>query len=112
MFHRTLVFNAPYKLNEAFIAHALRRGSELAALVRIPFLNGQERYWSLYSVHPPTRVLILSERASLPPGDTHIPASGGTSDYTWLYWDPDHCGPTIIEWLPPRTTACTPRASS
>jgi hypothetical protein len=112
MYHRALVFNAPYKLNEEFIRHALRMGSEFAALVRVPFLNGQERYWNLFLVHPPTRVLILSERASLPPGGTDIPAKGGTSDYTWIYWNPDYCGPTTIEWLPPRTTSRAPKTAA
>jgi hypothetical protein len=103
MFHRSLVFNAPYGQNEAFIAHALEMSGEFAALVRLPFLAGQKRWRSLYSIHPPIRVLILAERASLPPGDSDIPAEGGTTDYCWIYWQPDYRGATAIEWLPPRS---------
>jgi hypothetical protein len=105
MFHRVVVFNAPYKQNEAFIAHGLKLSTELAALVRIPFLAGQERWRTLYATRPPARVLILSERPSLPPGDTDIPAIGGTTDYCWCYWHLDHCGPSTIQWLPPRSAS-------
>jgi hypothetical protein len=41
----TLVFNAPYKLNEAFIAHGFKVATEaMAMIVRVPSLCGQERF--------------------------------------------------------------------
>jgi hypothetical protein len=58
----TLVFNAPYKQNEEFIAHALEVASyAVAAIVRIPFLCGQERFWGLYQPSPPSLVLACSQ---------------------------------------------------
>jgi hypothetical protein len=100
---RALVFNAPYGLNEAFIEHGLKVGIEVAAIVRLPFLAGQERWRTLYSAHPPARVLILAERPSMPPGDTDIPARGGTTDYCWVHWLIAYTGKTVIQWLPPRS---------
>jgi hypothetical protein len=99
---QALVFNAPYGLNEAFIEHGLKVGTEVAAIVRLPFLAGQERWRTLYSVHPAARVLIMAERPSMPPGDTDVPARGGTTDYCWIYWRCCHRGGTVVQWLPPR----------
>jgi hypothetical protein len=99
-----LVFNAPYKLNELFIAHALTVADEVAALVRVTFLNGQERYRQLYATTPPTTIFILAQRPSMPPGGTDIPAKGGTTDYAWLYWRRGAApGPPV--WLAPRPGA-------
>jgi hypothetical protein len=103
----SLVFNAPYGLNEAFIAHANLVASEFAAIVRLSFLAGQERQRALYSSIRPSRVLILAQRPSMPPGDTDVPAKGGTTDYCWIHWRRHGCSPTILEWLPPRS----PRAA-
>jgi hypothetical protein len=100
-----LVFNAPYRLNEAFIKYALKVGTEVAAIVRLPFLAGQDRWRRLYSVHPPARVLILAQRPSMPPGDTDVPAEGGTTDYCWIHWLIAYTGNTVIQWLPPRSAA-------
>jgi hypothetical protein len=83
----SLVFNAPYKDNERFIGHAFEVADhQIAALVRIPFLAGQERYRKLFAVTPPSDVLILSRRPSMPPGDSDSPAKNGTTDYCWLVW--------------------------
>jgi hypothetical protein len=112
MYHRTLVFNAPYSKNEAFLKHARLMADEIAALVRLPFLAGQERWRSLYAIQPPGRVLILSERPSCPPGDTDVPANGGTTDYCWLYFNRDHSGPSTIEWLPPRAASPAQKAAA
>jgi len=50
----TLIFNAPYSLNEAFISHALAVASaEVAAIARVTFLCGQWRYRNLWAPSPP-----------------------------------------------------------
>jgi hypothetical protein len=97
-----LIFNAPYRKNEAFIAHGLEVADAVAAVVRVPFLCGQKRYWKLYSIARPAVVLILSERPSMPPGGTNIKPKGGTADYCWVVWRRSHRGPSLIDWLPPR----------
>jgi hypothetical protein len=120
----TLVFNAPYKDNEAFITHGLEVASHaVVAIVRIPFLCGQERFWDLYKPCPPSLVLACSERVNMPPGGIGADEAGGTSDYAWLAWSRTplkrrrNCGivpngwrrsphGTIIDWLEP----LTPRA--
>jgi hypothetical protein len=83
----TLVFNAPYEKNEEFIAHALEVASHaVAAIVRIPFLCGQERFRDLYRPSPPSLALACSQRVNMPPGGIGAPEEGGTADYAWLIW--------------------------
>jgi hypothetical protein len=106
------VFNAPYRKNEAFIAHGLEVANEVVAIVRVPFLAGQKRWQSLYSLHPPTTVLILAQRPSMPPGDSNIPAKGGTTDYCWIHWRRGWSGNTVIHWLPPRIGFLKDRAAA
>jgi hypothetical protein len=67
-------------------------------VVRLPFLSGQKRLQSLYRVHPPRAVIVLSKRPSMPPGGTDIPARGGTSDYSWCVWQHGYEGPTELRW--------------
>jgi hypothetical protein len=114
----TLVFNAPYKQNEEFIGHALEVASRaVAAIVRIPFLCGQERFRELYRSCRPALVLACSQRVNMPPGGIGAPEEGGTADYCWLIWSHTalqrrhgslvptgwwhSSGGTIIDWLEP-----------
>jgi hypothetical protein len=83
----TLVFNAPYKQNEEFIAHAFEVASHaVVAIVRIPFLCGQQRFWDVFQPCPPSLVLACSQRVNMPPGGISAPEEGGTADYCWLIW--------------------------
>jgi hypothetical protein len=105
----TLAFNAPYKDNEAFLAHALVVASEAVAMITaIPFLDGQDRFWDFYRPCPPALVLACSQRPSMPPGGRGIPDEGGTTDYCWLIWSRRplewrrQCGIEPNEWWQPR----------
>jgi hypothetical protein len=85
-----LAFNAPYRRNEEFIAHSFEvAAGQIAALVRVPFLSGQQRYRDLYRVTPPSLVLVLSRRPSMPPGawPDRLTRRGGY--------------PTILDWAKP-----------
>jgi len=94
-----IVTNPPYRLAEDFARHALGVTRRSVALVtRISFLNGQKRALSLYEKHPPSLVLVLSARPSMPPGGTDIPARGGTADYVWIVWNQDYEGPTVLRF--------------
>jgi hypothetical protein len=103
----SLVFNAPYKDNERFIRQGFEVARyQIAALVRIPFLAGQERYRELFAITPPNLVLVLSRRPSMPPGNSDSPAKNDTADYCWLIW-PERtrrrCGKykTTLAWAKP-----------
>lgn len=94
-----IISNPPYKLGEEFVHHALSIARRRVAIVmRISFLAGQKRRKTLFDIHPPALVLILSTRPSMPPGGTDIPAKGGTVDYCWLVWSQSYFGETIMKW--------------
>ena len=66
------ITNPPFQLAEQFIARARVTSREgVAVLVRTAFLEGQDRYESLYSKTPPTLVLQFAERVAMHKG--HLP---------------------------------------
>lgn len=109
----SIICNPPYSYRkgilEAFVRHALTLTSRrVAIIVPLKWLGSQGRY-DLFSEHPPQAIMVLSQRASMPPGDL-INAmgkrafSGGMIDYCWIVWDvkrPTAPGQTRTIWLPP-----------
>ena len=94
-----IVSNPPYKLGEEFLWHALTvTERKVAVVMRLSFLEGQKRRENLFSKIPPSLVLVLSKRPSMPPGGSDIPAKGGTAAYCWLVYDQEHKGPTELRW--------------
>lgn len=102
-----IVMNPPFfraKGAEAFIRQALAIASgKVCAFVDVKFLAGGARGLGLWAEHPPTRVWILSNRPSCPPGE-HLEAggkaTGGTADWCWLVWDlTAPAGETRLGWL-------------
>ncbi len=99
-FEDNLIFNPPYKQAEKFILHALTLArSKVAAIVNIKFLASQGRRDRLFLPHPPSDVLILSQRPSMPPGGGLVKAGGGTADYCWIVWTNGYKGKPRIQWL-------------
>ena len=96
--HSNICCNPPYRLTEGVVRHALKytRG-KIAMLLRLDFLASQKRH-KLFTKHPPSLVLVLSRRPSMPPGWRDVPATGGMNDYCWIVW-----GQGPGEWtMPPR----------
>lgn len=95
-----IVSNPPYKLAEEMFAHACRHAAlKVAFVLRISFLAGQKRRDRLFKQYRPSEVIVLSQRPSMPPGGTGVPAKGGTADYVWLVWDRAYFGPTTLRWI-------------
>jgi hypothetical protein len=110
------VMNPPFRLAEEFIYRALRLSRVgVAVIQRIAFIEGGDRYGSLWSKTPPSRVLQFVERVAmfkgrvLPPGaddwdnldeqGNPKKASSATA-YAWIIWlhgDAD----TRLRWIPP-----------
>lgn len=66
------ITNPPFQLAEQFIMRALATSRVgVAMIVRSAFLEGQDRYESLYSKTPPTLVLQFAERVAMHKG--HLP---------------------------------------
>ena len=95
-----IISNPPYRLIEPFIRHALTKATyKVAILARLALLEGQKRR-TLLQTTPLARVWVSSRRVSMPPGDTDVPAKGGSIAYAWFVFEHGHSGSPVIGWLP------------
>jgi hypothetical protein len=98
-----IVMNPPFNLAMPFVLRALdiaRRG--VAVLVRTAWLEGGDRYRSLFCMHPPSKIAVFAERVPMVKGRWDPNASTATS-YSWLAW---RKGPPLpfapqFTWIPP-----------
>lgn len=97
-----IVSNPPYGETQKFLEHFLpiTRGV-VAVIVRLDFLASQRRY-KLFTKWPPSLVIVLSKRPSMPPGDQIEKRGGGQHDYCWIVWDNESpLMPTQMVWAVP-----------
>lgn len=93
--------NPPFRLATEFIQRALRRSRVgVAAIVRTSFLEGIERYETLYKVTPPWVVAQHVERVPMVKGRYDPEATTATS-YSWLFWRTDTTERLPVDWIPP-----------
>jgi hypothetical protein len=95
-----IVTNPPYHLAEAFTHHAIALATgKVCLLLRLAWLEGVGRRKRLWNMRPPSRVWVLSPRASFfPAGDNRT--KGGTTAYAWFVWDKSYQGPPVLGWVP------------
>ena len=81
-----VITNPPFRLASQFIAraHEVSRVG-VAMLVRTAFLEGGERYASLFAVKPPSEILQFAERVPMFRGRLDAEGSSATA-YCWLVW--------------------------
>lgn len=93
--------NPPFRLAQQFIAKAKRESTVgVAALVRSAFIEGGERYASLYAPDPPDFMFQHAERVPMVKGRYDPKASTATS-YCWLIWLRHGVGDTRLRWIAP-----------
>ena len=97
-----IITNPPYHLAEEFLHRALEIATKkVAFLLRLAFLETQDRYDTIYSKCPPSRVWIFSKRVTFYPKGVKQRGSGTTA-YAWMIWDKAHEGKCELLWLPPK----------
>lgn len=111
-----IITNPPFKLAERFIATAItsaRIGT--AMLVRSAFLEGVNRFHTLFQDTPPTDVLQFCERVVMFRGrlvqagasywsdsDSRMKTASSATSYVWLIWEKDRRGHrTRFDWITP-----------
>lgn len=100
-----VVTNPPYKIAEAVIRRMLVLADHrVAALVSLQFLASRGRR-AFFAEFPPSDVLVLSQRPSMPPGASIADLGdrafkGGTTDFCWIVWTKPHDRETRTRWLP------------
>jgi hypothetical protein len=96
-----IVTNPPFNSAEGFVRHGLAQSKrKLALLLRLAFLEGGNRYKTIFSRTPPTRTWVFSERITFyPKGAKRL--GSGTTAYAWFVWDKSDLGRAELRWLPP-----------
>lgn len=97
----SIVFNPPYKHAQAFIDKAVQYGGRhfrVFALLPITFLASQRRKEWFKSISL-EKLVVLSKRPSMPPGDNQTKMNGGTVDYGWFVFNKHSNYSDRIEWI-------------
>ena len=104
--HADIVTNPPFAIAVEILNHALATtipGGRVAALVQAKFLFSQKRQ-PLFHRSEMERVIILSKRPSMPPGEMLLKHGeavrrNGSLDFLWAIWRVGRPpGPPTIEW--------------
>lgn len=101
-----IITNPPFRLAAEFAHTAIDRATHgVALLVRSAFLEGIDRYKTLFSVRKPKAILQFTERVAMVKGKVDPDASSATA-YCWIVWS---CRPhkpcpmdvPAMVWIPP-----------
>lgn len=97
-----IITNPPFRLGAQFVARAREFDPDygFAMIVRTSFLEGGDRWRTLFDPHPPSVVAQFVERVPMVKGRYDPKASTATS-YCWLVWMRGHAGSTEFTWIPP-----------
>lgn len=94
------ITNPPFRLAKQFIRRAMQTSREgVAVIVRSAFLEGVDRYVTLFSDNPPSRVLQFVERVPMVKG-RYDPSASSATAYVWLVWmqGENECR---LDWIAP-----------
>lgn len=96
------ITNPPFRLAEQFISRALATSTDgVAMILRTAFLEGQDRYNTLFRVTPPSHVLQFAERVVMHKGKLSRKGRTATA-YCWVVWKHRaHNAATELVWIPP-----------
>lgn len=96
-----IITNPPFNLAEQFLERARTEAQGVAMLVRTAWLEGGERYRTIFAKHPPSVVALFSERVPMVKGRWDPKASTATS-YCWCIWHRGALAPgPRLMWIPP-----------
>lgn len=106
------ITNPPFNLAIEFVEKALRLARRgVAMLVRVQFLEGEERFETLFSRRPPQWIAQYAERVPMHRGRWVVNGTTATA-YTWFIWfkHPAHRDievGTRLMWIPKSRPALT-----
>lgn len=95
-----IVCNPPFNIAGRFMKHAIQMpGVEKVAMI-FPTARLNAARWLQET--PLAKVLLLTPRPSMPPGNTIAAGEkpgGGKIDFCWLIWTRGRIGPASVHWL-------------
>lgn len=99
---RWIITNPPFRLAAEFCQRATQYSKYgVAMLVRSAFLEGKERYETLFKPNPPSIILQFVERVPMVKGRCPADATTATS-YSWIVWRKSMFEQsTVFGWIPP-----------
>jgi hypothetical protein len=96
-----IITNPPYHSAEGFVISCLSSAKKkFALLLRLAFLEGANRQRTIFSLTPPSRVWIFSERITFYPKGV-IATGSGTTAYAWFVWEFGDRSSCQLKWLKP-----------
>lgn len=99
-FNGTILTNPPFKYAEQFINKGLELAKDkVIMLLRIQFLEGINRYKTLFTKTPPARIYVFSSRLGCWLNGVKGSHSTSAIAYAWFVWDVGHYGETKLNWL-------------
>lgn len=96
-----IITNPPYRNALDFVKHSLNiieDGSRLAMLLKIQFLEGQERY-KFYQDNPPEKVYVFSKRTLCAKNGDFEKYPSSAVCYAWYIWEKGFKGEPVIRWI-------------
>lgn len=91
-----VIGNPPYKYAEQFVRRSLdmlEDGGYLILLLRLNFLEGQDRSRRLHRKYPPKKVVVRAGRVSFT-GD----GKSNATAYGYFVWQKGYSGRTVLDW--------------
>lgn len=98
-----IISNPPFNLAAEFVLRCLELRPSLgfAMLMRMNWLEGQDRYRTIFHENRPDLHLVFSERLPVNAGRPKADDATATA-YSWFCWSaPFDNSPTITDWIPP-----------
>lgn len=96
-----IITNPPFRLAKLFLFRAFELGvPNIALIVRTGWLEGVDRFNTVFRSRPPSIVAQFAERVPMVKGRYDPEASSATS-YCWIVWMKDYPRGTKLQWIPP-----------
>ena len=98
-----ILTNPPYKHAKEFVLNALDsidNGHKVIFFLKCQFLEGQDRFKSIFKDYPPKYVYVHSARQKTAKGGDLSRTKSPTQCYCWFVWQKGFKGETILRWIP------------
>ncbi|HAU85143.1 MAG TPA: hypothetical protein DCW90_06470 [Lachnospiraceae bacterium] len=97
----TVIMNPPFKFIEQFVTKALEVANDkVIMLARSQFSEGSNRYESIFTKNPPSRIYQYVDRIACAPGGDFENVKGSSMTYSWFVWDiKDESKDTYFKWI-------------
>jgi hypothetical protein len=98
-----ILTNPPYKHAKEFVLKALDsidNGHKVIFFLKCQFLEGQDRFKSIFKDYPPKYVYVHSARQKTAKGGVLSRTKSPTQCYCWFVWQKGFKGETILRWIP------------